>query len=1287
MSTWKPWITVRSSILANVSSETTTADVSTTSASPRLNFEEIERPDILFPYSYTPATAFWLRALMNNCDIFWTHPGDLLSNYMMGGGITGTLVGSVAGLNLVAYGNFFQSKIWGYGYGYPIPQVGYCIGDKFKQQVYVKFDIANTMIKAESLRLPTISLLQNSRFQRLFLNHGTVSKYSVVIIKNANGTTEKEHHLSLDIDNAFPINGVVAGNSCRINITGKEGNASVKIKSISSNWDFIIEDPKININSGDFYELNETWCLEDPFLMSGIWYGSDTQKRASDTGKISSGKGLYWSSHQSFYEEGDIIGVYTWQNKSSSGEVEVPPPNISMRDYKNSEWRWKFFAWDSPEGYDKRRFKEILGSSDELPVNYPNVIQGSVSQYGTFFGSSVGWIERTDATDSDLQKMYDLKDLTRVRVEINRGGTSIRHNWFAPCLKDQYIKIDKAYYRILDHIEAGIIDVSIKSVDGKSEFKPKKSQKFSILNHKSWQIVEDYSLAESANATTGIFRGTISRLAYNEASNTTSLTLQDITDNFSTLASFNSVFEPYDDNISQNNLAQRYKINHNHLVGEPLQKYKKFQNWKLSLDNVDAKDSQNKAIKITQDYPIISSISFPSNSSNAYAPYSISLTVRGNLTNPSLKDKQAYISFDTPYRTVGNAYKQTGFSFDMDIAESSGSLIIWQTFGRLCLRGEYQANPFYLDIPKNTMIGFCEGTYFGFTIQGTNFYSKLMFLITTLTSAKGLASLFHALRQEDWVVYVDKQTDRLTVRRGSLNYQEYPMKTEVVISKPLEKQQGASGSEIPLDTKFDRLRRIQFKLPKKDSYIMFGLGSEENMYGFVIGGRGKVDLQALRRDGIGEGQKPVESYQWNGFSVAPVYIYTQCNWQNLENLHADIGTATSNGPIHIINGTVNGSILQYAENKQTIQEASIFDVIRLKDGENIIIYCTNLRPFNIDGSRNQTVAVASDSTSATSSSEASSGWNIPQGIMVTGTWDENFYWGAPNAKDWNKNANYQYPVMVLNGVEYLTSLYNPMNNTISFFFKGSDEYKNFFVGCLTISVLTFLHETYLATDCKPEEKTAQLNFLWRPVLAEPPSDKKWSQQDIVGAPNYLKKEDVEKKKIPKDIYDRILGGEGTNSQVTSSEEINIASAHMLPDGTYLLFYDYTGGIKVLFSADSGRTWRKSNVNIAKGGFSAILVDRFLFYLTAEGIEIKQTSYADFYELREGAGQANKEQTIQERFDSIRHFLIGTSLLPVQKFSGYITSEGIIKIFYYDEQGLLNCMDSPDSTKWSPADNF
>jgi hypothetical protein len=115
---------------------------------------------------------------------------------------------------------------------------------------------------------------------------------------------------------------------------------------------------------------------------------------------------------------------------------------------------------------------------------------------------------------------------------------------------------------------------------------------------------------------------------------------------------------------------------------------------------------------------------------------------------------------------------------------------------------------------------------------------------------------------------------------------------------------------------------------------------------------------------------------------------------------------------------------------------------------------------------------------------------------------------------------------------------------------------------------------------------------------------------------------------------------------------------------------------------------------ARDGRGGLLIDDYFFYVTPSGIEVKFTSYSDFSDdrtiaVKKAAGQNTSviEVNKQEELDSMKHFLIGSGPIDFQRLSGYLTPDGTIKIFFYNKDNALVCMESKDSFQWKVADNF
>jgi hypothetical protein len=150
----------------------------------------------------------------------------------------------------------------------------------------------------------------------------------------------------------------------------------------------------------------------------------------------------------------------------------------------------------------------------------------------------------------------------------------------------------------------------------------------------------------------------------------------------------------------------------------------------------------------------------------------------------------------------------------------------------------------------------------------------------------------------------------------------------------------------------------------------------------------------------------------------------------------------------------------------------------------------------------------------------------------------------------------------------------------------------------------------------------------------------------------------------------------------------------MPDGTYVIIYDTSEGVKMAFSTTSGRTWNGCDVVVSREGRGCILLDNYLLYVTAEGIEAKYSDFQDIYQLRSIAEQkkagvdvSSLEEEMQSRFDRMEQDLIGSGIISFQRISGYVTPEGIIKVFYYGDNNELISMQTKNNRVWTVSDNF
>jgi len=1239
---------------------------------PATYIQGMQMPDASFPWQYTPSKNFWLKSYVERCDIEWYTTPDPMSLFMLSGGTSGTLTGSISALSVVnrLYDMTFDSATFSIFGSAPGPRFGYCVGGELKQQVYVRFDIQNVP-NAVNLMYSGIELLENSKLKRIYVKEGEIQDVKLI---------DERYYLGLGIDKSTPPPFSAVG---QITVYSSKTGTSTNyaIGEITDNWEIVVaisaeaEDvPQV----GDYYELDTPWCIEDPYLLAGFWNGTENKIDSSDANtdatdqNFTSGYDLFVTAHNKPYLEEYFTGVYIWKKeagtKASADLPEIYQP-VSSKDMSDeSGYEWIFLGFEnSAEQSDT--YKNDTRYKEERVID-TSVTTTTTSTPGTGQEESPApayittYTPRTEGTNSDLEKLLALKP-TYVRMEIGKGGNLSRHNWFAPALKGLYLVQNEKKFKIVSHITADIIDVSYISVDGKSELSIDGSQSNYILNQNAWMITEDY-YETLQGARLGALEGTVSSITNESAS----ISLKTPT----------SVATGKKGGLSM------------------IDRYTKEAQMPSSITKMFLKGSGWRLVNRNDAMYLIDSVEFGTGSVNG--PSQMTVTFSDSSKKNIAVKSDVWIDFFDPPTPYGSWKTKGPYSLEFEAySANDGESTGYVTSNKLCISGVYQSMPYDLNINSNTRIGVCANNYFGLTTTGV-----LMF-VTVKSTGRGIASLFSLLTREGFVFYQDPDTNRVTARIGSLDFKESPRKEEIVIGKTKSadiETASVSGSEIALDSKKERLKRISIEVPTFNGSaeggiapsLIFSIGSLENTYGFLVSGDGALDLQMLRYQGYARGELPSTTYvDEDGKSVSPVYVYKQSSLQNQKYADVSIGTDTTKS-IFVKEGDKSGTPssltgkvkIHYVNNKQTLEINGFFDAVKISDGEIYFLYGKTTPAFQME-----------------SSGENNSGdtqWSNSNAVYVIGSQNDAYEWTTPQKFKNLQNQNnalvdenkYQYPVMVLNSVEYLACLYNESSYKLVIFvkaFSGNSTY----VGCFSISIMSLTHKLYKCTS----DDLLSLDFFYRPPLMKTSFIEDDTKSWINGASDVVDCEyDYEKSskgQVP-DTYIRIIGPADTKSVITADGDFSIISAFILPDGTYVLLYDSQLGVKVLYSACQGGTWIASDTILARGAKNAIVVGDCLIYITSDGIRAKRVYSQDFMSnasimLKKAEGKSSESLEIgeQDKWDMMTEYTISTGAIESQRLSGYLSSDNQYRIFCYDENNRLKCYGSDNSVTWNVQDNF
>ena len=177
-----------------------------------------------------------------------------------------------------------------------------------------------------------------------------------------------------------------------------------------------------------------------------------------------------------------------------------------------------------------------------------------------------------------------------------------------------------------------------------------------------------------------------------------------------------------------------------------------------------------------------------------------------------------------------------------------------------------------------------------------------------------------------------------------------------------------------------------------------------------------------------------------------------------------------------------------------------------------------------------------------------------------------------------------------------------------------------------------------------------------------------------------------------DSFIRILGIKATTPQIEQDGDYGVVTAKMFSTGLKAIFYDSEQGIRIATSRDGGEKWEESAIILAKDGTCGFMIDDLFFYYMSQtdGLKSKLLTYADIEQCAALSAKGNTPQDvelIQSGIDKRKTVILGTGIIPTQKFSGYVDNTGARKIFYYTKNNNLSCVMSTDESTWKIAPNF
>lgn len=1229
----------------------------------------------IIPKTLLPTSKFQIFSPISNCQLStpWsrmTIAGDAFP-IAISGGLTGALGGiGMAQIILAEKDNVTYSLTSSSGQG---PKVAYCVGDKFSERIYVSVTAMKNPITGGTIVMDILQdVMQRYKLSRFLLHHGQIQNYYA-----SNDPEKKEEYVSLGITN-LPESALKLTPSMTLyKNNGK--TLQINIKGFLANGDAIIE-PATSTDtapaSGDFYILDKPYFLDDPFLLAGLWYGTEADNTTSGVQEEESGFNLPVISNQYFYTEAKFIGGYGLVNKET-GEAKAGGVGAPMTDSGEDVWAW----WlrdpndiNSDSYKDTKNRPSITYVYEETPKDQKDASPVDESKY-----IPRATIRKTCKKEDVLFGVKN-KQTSHVRLEINRCGSTNRNNFHAPILQNEFVIQNDKYFKILAQVDGATIDVSYYAVDGKTELNL--DGKISILCQYEWKIIEHYS----GNNMEVYGRGKVKSITQTE--DKTTLTI-DVDKAFMSNGTDGAIRGGGWTYLPQNSFHKRFITKYVNSASKTENMYEKGQGWYISnIYDLTKKFIGSKLLSVDD-----SDINITK------------LKIEGPRTDTLTENAQIVIYFDEPYPKEGPYRGGTNIREDNSTSDA------------ICLLGNLLSPYVEQALPNYLLFGICDSLYWN--LGGSLLGNIAMFFMSTPEGYLGLSSCFSYVPEEENILFSDYISKKVALRTGSIDFSEYPLKSEIALGLPLPKS--INSSEIKLDTEQDRVSGLNIELPKAEDsadkgFITIRVGEKQNFYGTEISGNGQVKLRVLDDADIS-----VESDAFkNGDSIiSPVCIY-KAGFNSINNhIYVPVSVNTDVGNLYLMSGIKDdspvknaGGFINYVNESQSINFLSGCEIFVMPDGERIILYNKRI-VYEIDINEQKN-----------NSGSNNTAWAFSNTCIMIAGMNGGYLWGTPFKKTpENKDGIYGIPIMLANCCEMLCATYSKLSCTLYVFAKCYNNDGVPYIGLFNINYNDIFSAPIKETTDADGNKTEVQNpyMLFGKPSSSPCTSKSVKYEDLkdddmpfwfrpVKLGEHYKDKDftyTATGNIPKlgvedpplvDLFTRVYGLKGTKSKI-EGDSWGTPSCYLSSAGHILLFIDSPVGIKMLYSYDQGHSWTLSKVILAKDGTNGFMIDDKKFYYLSPGQGIMEKDIdmrslqtfmyltsADNIEGGEGKQKENIEE-IQKEVDAITPKPLGSGVINSQKFSGHVTGSGSRKIFFYDSNGYLSCLYTNDSIAWDVANNF
>jgi hypothetical protein len=1125
----------------------------------------------------------------------------------------------------------------------PSPRIGFSIGSSFKNQTYLRLDIAGYGFQVAYAGIqwvwteciPAIETSSNCRLRRMYVTHGNLVSARI----DTTVFPEKRYFKILDNSSPPPQNFRPGG---AIRLYSKDGHsAAFTITSVNSDWEIVTDKEAIDRNgnhtpvlevtpeAGMFFSLDKVWALEDPRLIHDYSLKADSGYYDTDAQRF-----LYSSPLT------DVIGIWLPPSQTSplytlyidqNNAATIPPP-------------------DTP--YDA----SVSGESMS--------IGGSFSQGVNLFKSLVPQPQTVRVSMSGVV------------------GSKSMQNACAGNLVGEHLRIGNDYYEITQHPRGDTVEVMNLSSTSANKFIDNLQKPIELKQQKYWMTTEVYPGNLVSGYPEGLWVGKVESVAQSQVAGYVDIKWGGFESQIQTATIHSEM-------TGSKTLVERYRNNASISAVKVANAFAKYAGWKVV----------NKTLGASRDVGSITFANNPFESQRLVIKAGVKAVLDDFLVGDSV-----YVVFGEQYQPAIGVAPDAVLLYRMQTRPAIGydnQYRIWMN-GYLDFSGYHIPETF----PAGTKFSLVDFSYGGDFVKGNSHtvFGNPIIDVSTLSRMFGMSFMEFGVSRRQMLYFNDYDQSLVVFRQASPGWKMQIEQKALVVGKTttinrsddvasLGEKAFVTGVNIPT---FWLEAGLSYWLMLKDNIYSKSLP----YFSTKISGKGGVDTFLSRgvNATVDVTEKspvylPFEFYpvmagsSWNASTLnylAPAY-YRKRSGSDEDLLKTSVETIQNNVKLNSLYAgePVTAGIqvdtarsVEMCKNSQILASVDLFDAVAPSCDEIAFSYGDSIPESYSIG------FVSSDITN-----------KAMKAVFIISSQNSGAYWGSSKYKfseiqglsgeetPWSGSFNplkvWSKPLVILPEFQYVQALLDKTTNMclVFGFGYGRDGQQSGVavndLGHLFIGMYRFDYNRIRSSDVQPiylaDDDSGEAFAYYR----DPKIKLDFGNSVSTKVPHN------DGGALSDEMFVRIVGGQASGAAINNipiAEEL--FSVGQSPSGTIGLFLRdvSTGNIVALESPDSGATWARVGTTLASGQAPYLacgLQVNHLFFFDGDVLKVKNVQAINSQDLLDAA-------PVVEVISGV----------PPQRVAAGVDKSGRLTVYYTVLDGYVSASESYDSgSSWKTLTNW